>query len=69
MSPRGGYTPIDPISLQTEVSESEWHYYADPVFRNGLGNALKPSDVKAETYDCIYFAGGHGVIFDFLDNK
>lgn len=47
----------------------EWKYYADEAFRHKLANTLKPSQVKAEDYDCIYFAGGHGVVFDFVDNK
>jgi putative intracellular protease/amidase len=52
-----GTTPVD------------WKLYADPVFRHKLANTHKPSDINGSHYDCIYFAGGHGVVYDFLDNK
>ena len=68
-SPRGGYTPIDPSSLQMSVQPVDWEYYADPKFRSKLANTLKPSEVKPEDYFVIYYAGGHGTVFDFPDNK
>lgn len=70
VSPQGGYTPIDPVSLGKDVmTEADWHYYADPVFRHKLGSTLKPSEVKPENYQAIYYAGGHGVVWDFPENK
>jgi hypothetical protein len=51
------------------VSAEDWHYYADPTFRHKLGNTLNPSQVQAENYDVIYYAGGHGVVYDFVENK
>ncbi len=69
VSPLGGYTPLDPISLQMAPNEIDWKWYSDPTFRKLLANTLKPSEVKAENYDAIYFSGGHGVVFDFPDNK
>lgn len=68
VSPRGGYTPLDPVSLQMMVQPVDWKCYADKDFREQLANAMKPGDVKAEDYDVIYFAGGHGVVWDFPDN-
>lgn len=35
---------------------------------NRLGSTLKPSEVNPDDYVAIYFAGGHGVIWDFPDN-
>ena len=35
---------------------------------NRLGATLKPEDIKPEDYAAIYYAGGHGVIWDFPDN-
>jgi len=29
MSPRGGYTPIEPNSLQSGMTEVDWKYYND----------------------------------------
>ena len=69
VSPKGGYTPIDPMSLQKDfMTEVDWKHYTSPEFMNKLGNTLKPSDVKAEDYKCIYYAGGHGTVYDFPKN-
>ncbi|MNJ42151.1 chaperone protein HchA [compost metagenome] len=35
---------------------------------NRLGSSLNPGQVKAQDYVAIYYAGGHGVIWDFLEN-
>lgn len=51
------------------VSAIDWQYYADPKFRHKLANTLKPSEIKADDYQVIYYAGGHGTVFDFVDNK
>lgn len=34
-----------------------------------LLHSLKPEDVQPEDYIAIYYTGGHGVIWDFPDNK
>lgn len=69
ISPRGGYTPLDPVCLQMFVQPVDWQYYHDDKFRNLLANTKKPSEVNAADYDVIYYAGGHGVVWDFPDNK
>lgn len=68
VSPRGGYTPLDPVSLQMFVQPADWKYYADEPFRNKLGNTLQPKDIRPEDYGVIYYSGGHGVVWDFPDN-
>lgn len=68
VSPKGGYVPLDPHSLAF-MTESDWAYYKDEDFRNqALANSLKPSQVKADDYDIIYYTGGHGTMWDFADN-
>jgi putative intracellular protease/amidase len=70
VSPKGGFVPIDPASLQKEnMTPSDWKHYTCPDFQKKLQSSLKPSDVKADDYQCIYYSGGHGVVFDFPDNK
>lgn len=67
VSPQGGYTPIDPHSLA--IAESvDWEWYQDKQFMTRLGATLKPSQINPDDYVAIYFAGGHGVIWDFPDN-
>lgn len=67
VSPRGGYTPIDPHSLAM-AEPVDWEWYLDKAFMNRLGTTLRPDQVRAEDYVAIYFAGGHGVVWDFPDD-
>lgn len=67
VSPQGGYTPIDPHSLAM-AEPVDWRWYQDKAFMNRLGSTLTPAQVKAEDYAAIYYAGGHGVLWDFPDN-
>ncbi|PNZ70628.1 type 1 glutamine amidotransferase domain-containing protein [Staphylococcus croceilyticus] len=70
ISPEGGYTAIDPQSLQEDVmTDLDWKYYQNRDFMTRLGHTLTPDAVKAENYDIIYYAGGHGTIWDFKDNE
>ncbi|MDF0732997.1 type 1 glutamine amidotransferase domain-containing protein [Pseudomonas entomophila] len=66
VSPTGGYVPIDPHSLQM-APELDWQWYADKAFMNRLGTTLAPGQVHADDYCVIYYAGGHGVLWDFPD--
>lgn len=67
VSPKGGYTPIDPHSLSM-AEPVDWEWYQDKDFMNRLGKTLKASEVNPDDYAAIYYAGGHGVIWDFPDN-
>ncbi|MDR0212004.1 MAG: type 1 glutamine amidotransferase domain-containing protein [Pseudomonas putida] len=67
VSPMGGYVPIDPHSLQM-APELDWQWYDDKAFMNRLGNTLTPGQVKADNYCAIYYAGGHGVVWDLPEN-
>ena len=71
VSPNGGYVPLDPGSLAPDsMDETNWKYYTDINYRNEkLANSLKPADINSKDYDIIYFAGGHGVMWDFPDNE
>lgn len=66
-SPKGGYCPIEPKSLQQGMEACDWKYFADPTFQKKISNSLKPSEVKAEDYKVLYFAGGHGPVWDFYE--
>ncbi len=69
VSPQGGYTPIDPHSLAADMAaDIDWEWYHNKAFMNRLGATLKPSQIKPQEYVAIYYAGGHGVIWDFADN-
>ena len=68
VSPQGGYTPIDPHSLAMADS-GDWEWYHKKEFMNRLGATLKPREINPNDYVAIYFAGGHGVIWDFPENQ
>lgn len=68
VSPAGGYVPVDPLSLQ-DMDATTWSYYSRRDFQNtDLGQTLAPADVTPSDYAAIYFAGGHGVLWDFPEN-
>lgn len=68
VSTQGGYTPIDPHSLAM-ADPVDWEWYRKKEFMNRLGATLKPSEVNPNEYVAIYYAGGHGVMWDFPENK
>ena len=67
VSIKGGEPPIDPASmdLKDEVNAKFWN---NEKFRNQLRNTRKIDDVKSEDYSAIFFAGGHGPLWDFPNN-
>jgi putative intracellular protease/amidase len=69
VSPRGGYTPLDPVSLQSGMLPVDWQCYADATFREKLATTLTPGNINAADYDVIYYTGGHGVLWDYPDNR
>jgi len=62
---RGGQPPIDGFDLSDEINARFWH---DPAFRTALANSLLLADVDASRYSGVFFAGGHGTMWDFADS-
>jgi putative intracellular protease/amidase len=67
VSPEGGYTPIDPHSLAL-AEPTDWEWYQNKKFMDALGATLPASEVDPDQYVAIYYAGGHGVLWDFPEN-
>ncbi|MFT4244922.1 MAG: type 1 glutamine amidotransferase domain-containing protein [Micrococcaceae bacterium] len=70
VSPAGGKSPLEPRSLKFpnyDKSAKAWH--SDKSRMTLLDNAKSPEQIDASKYDAIYFTGGHGVMFDFLDGE
>lgn len=67
VSPTGGYVPLDPGSIAADaIDDTSWHFYANPDYRQKyLANSLRPDQVNPADYDIIYYAGGHGTMWDF----
>lgn len=67
VSPKGGEAPVDPDSLDLKdgLNAAFWN---NPKLRLAVQNTMRPSEVRAEDYAAIYFAGGHGAMWDLPDN-
>lgn len=65
VSPKGGTPPVDGFDLSDPVNKEFWE---DAVYHNKISNSMKPSEVNPSDYVAIYYAGGHGAMWDFADN-
>lgn len=65
-SPLGGAAPLD--GLEDMKDPVIAHYWADAGFRHAIANTLKLDDVDPARYSAIFFAGGHGTMWDFPDS-
>jgi putative intracellular protease/amidase len=66
VSPKGGKPPVDGFDLKDEVNKKFWE---NETYKGKIENSLKPSQVNASDYTAIFYAGGHGAMWDFADNK
>lgn len=66
VSPKGGKPPVDGFDLNDPINKKYWE---DPAWQDKMSNTLKPSEVNPDEYKGIFYAGGHGVMWDFPDNK
>ncbi|MFV0480645.1 MAG: type 1 glutamine amidotransferase domain-containing protein [Campylobacteraceae bacterium] len=66
VSPQGGNPPVDGLDLNDATNKAFWE---DAFYQNKIQNSKKPSDINPSDYVAIYYAGGHGVMWDFPDNK
>lgn len=70
VSPAGGPSPLEPRSLKFpnyDKTAKEW--MADPARMSLLKNTARPDQINSTDFDAIYFTGGHGVMYDFLDDE
>jgi putative intracellular protease/amidase len=68
-SPQGGDIPLDPRSLGWMfMKASDKALRADESFMARLQNTQATDDVDASGFDAIFYAGGHGTMWDFPDD-
>jgi putative intracellular protease/amidase len=69
-SVKGGQPPIDPKSdepgNQTDTME---RFKKDPAAQKVLANTVKLSEVTSDGYDTIFYPGGHGPLWDLVEDK
>lgn len=66
VSPKGGKAPVDGFDLNDPVNKQFWE---NKTYREKVENTMKPTEVDASKYVAIFYAGGHGAMWDFADNQ
>jgi putative intracellular protease/amidase len=68
-TPLGGQPPIDPKSADpASATEDTKRFDSDTVLLEKLKNTKKLSDVNQVDYDAVFYPGGHGPLWDLVDN-
>ncbi|WP_276731366.1 type 1 glutamine amidotransferase domain-containing protein [Chryseobacterium carnipullorum] len=65
VSPKGGTPPVDGFDLKDPVNKEFWE---NKEYKNKIDHSLQPSQVNPNHYSAIFYAGGHGAMWDFADN-
>lgn len=70
LTPLGGFAPVDENSVK-DWSKDEVcsRFFNDDKIKEKLKNTLRPEDVKLADYGVIFYAGGHGPLWDIPDNQ
>jgi putative intracellular protease/amidase len=69
-SPAGGQPPQDPKSdAPDHQTAATIRFKADPESQALLANTWKISDISAEGYDAVFYPGGHGPLWDLVEDR
>lgn len=63
VSPGGGAPPMDPKSHNLDDPDNK-AFLEDARAQEKLKHTLRPDEVKPDDYAAIYYAGGHGAMWD-----
>ena len=66
VSTRGGQVPLDGLERSDRIVAD---FLDDPALQRQLRESPASTTVDAASYDAIFFAGGHGAMWDFPDAK
>jgi len=64
-SPKGGLAPFDGFDLKDQATLNFW---TNPNHRAKIASSIKLTDVDPSKYSAILLVGGHGPMWDFVDN-
>lgn len=67
-SPKGGEAPMDPSSGDRKDATNA-RFLDTPADRDKLARTAALADVARSTYGAILFAGGHGTMWDFREDR
>ncbi|WKL46486.1 type 1 glutamine amidotransferase domain-containing protein [Flavobacterium pectinovorum] len=69
-SPLGGQPPIDPKSADpSSATEDTKRFDADKTLQEKLKNTHKLSTINQKDYDAVFYPGGHGPLWDLVEDK
>jgi putative intracellular protease/amidase len=73
-SPMGGFAPLDPKSFDEKdgTNAAFWKKFGSGEEKNatlGVKETIPISGVNPADYSAVFFAGGHGTMWDFRGNK
>jgi len=68
-SVKGGQPPIDPKSdLPENQTPAMERFKKDPAAQKELASTVLLKDMRAEDFDTVFYPGGHGPMWDLVDN-
>jgi putative intracellular protease/amidase len=69
-TPLGGQPPIDPKSEDpSAATEDTKRFDSDTALLERLKNTKKLSEVNQSDYDAVFYPGGHGPLWDLVEDK
>jgi putative intracellular protease/amidase len=69
-SPKGGQPPIDPKSdLPENQTPAMTRFKQDADAQKALSQTVKLADMQSKDFDSIFYVGGHGPMWDLVDNR
>ncbi|TXN36121.1 type 1 glutamine amidotransferase domain-containing protein [Flagellimonas hymeniacidonis] len=68
-SVHGGNIPIDPVSESRDwMTEDTIRFKGDKTAMILMNTSLRLDEINPSEYDLVYFPGGHGPMWDFVNN-
>lgn len=66
-SPKGGKPPV--VIDDEDMGVYDYAFLNDSIAQNKVAHTIKVSNIVADEYQAVFFAGGKGTMFDFPNNK
>ena len=69
-SPKGGQPPLDPKSNEVDFqTQTTRRFEQDPELKAQLSQTQKLSEINVAEFDAVFFPGGHGPLWDLVDDQ
>ena len=65
ISPKGGKPPVEAVDLDDPLNAAFWN---DEAGRGRVERSRRPDEIDSDDYAALFFAGGHGTMWDFPCN-